>query len=278
MHNISSKHKTTIITPESRSFLNFKEILEYKDLLYFLILKDIKARYAQSVIGIGWAIIQPLFFMLVFTVIFGKLAKIESEGLPYQVFSFTALVPWTFFSNAMADSANSLSSNLSLITNIYIPRIMIPLSTIVGKFIDFIISFIILLILLVAYGFYPDEKIITIFIYLLLMFISSFGFGLILGTMAIQYRDIKYALPFGIQLFMYASPVAYSVNMIPDKYQFLYALNPMVTVIEGFREVFLDTGNINLEMIAISFITSLMLLIIGIVYFSKTERIFADVV
>ena len=278
MHNISSKHKTTIITPESRSFLNFKEILEYKDLLYFLILKDIKARYAQSVIGIGWAIIQPLFFMLVFTVIFGKLAKIESEGLPYQVFSFTALVPWTFFSNAMADSANSLSSNLSLITNIYIPRIMIPLSTIVGKFIDFIISFIILLILLVAYGFYPDEKIITIFIYLLLMFISSFGFGLILGTMAIQYRDIKYALPFGIQLFMYASPVAYSVNMIPDKYQFLYALNPMVTVIEGFREVFLDTGNINLEMIAISFVTSLMLLIIGIVYFSKTERIFADVV
>ncbi len=278
MYNISSKHKTTIITPESKSFLNFKEIWEYKDLLYFLILKDIKARYAQSVIGIGWAIIQPLFFMLVFTVIFGKLAKIESEGLPYQVFSFTALVPWTFFSNAMADSANSLSSNLSLITNIYIPRIMIPLSTIVGKFIDFVISFIILLILLVAYGFYPDEKIITIFIYLLLMFISSFGFGLILGTMAIQYRDIKYALPFGIQLFMYASPVAYSVNMIPEKYQLLYALNPMVTVIEGFREVFLDTGNINLEMIAISFVTSLMLLIIGIVYFSKTERIFADVV
>tara|TARA_Y100001970_G_C14251483_1_gene872213 strand:- start:2666 stop:3502 length:837 start_codon:yes stop_codon:yes gene_type:complete len=278
MKNLSSKYKTKIITPKSRNFLNFQEIIEYKDLLYFLILKDIKARYAQSVIGIGWAIIQPLFFMLVFTVIFGKLANIDSEGLPYELFSFTALVPWTFFSNAMADSANSLSGNLSLITNIYIPRIMIPLSSIVGKFIDFIISFVILLILLMFYGFFPNTKIITIFIFILLMFISSFGFGLILGTMAIQYRDIKYALPFGIQLFMYASPVAYSINMIPEKYQLVYALNPMVTVIEGFREIFLNTGNINIEMTVISFITSFIILIIGIIYFSKTERIFADVV
>ena len=278
MDNISSKNNIKIITPHSKKFLNFKEILENKDLLYFLILKDIKARYAQSIIGVGWAIIQPLFFMLVFTVIFGKLAKIDSEGLPYQLFSFTALVPWTFFSNAMADSANSLSGNLSLITNIYIPRIMIPLSAIIGKFIDFIISFMILAILLISYSYYPDQKIVTIFIYILLMFLASFGFGLILGTMAIQYRDIKYALPFGVQLFMYASPVAYSVNMIPEKYQLIYALNPMVTVIEGFRNIFLDTGNINIEMTSVSYITSLTFLIIGIIYFSKTENIFADVV
>ena len=274
----NNKNSIKIINPKSRYFPNFKEILEYKDLLYFLILKDIKARYAQSVIGIGWAIIQPLFFMLVFTVIFGKLAKIDSEGVPYQIFSFTALVPWTFFSNAMADSSNSLSANLSLITNIYIPRILIPLSVTIGKFIDFIISFCILIILLIFYDYLPDEKILLIFMYVFLMFISAFAFGLLLGTMAIQYRDIKYALPFGIQLFMYASPVAYSTNMLPQKYHIIYSLNPMVTVIEGFRNIFLNTGNINLEMIVVSFLTSFLLLIIGIVYFSKTERIFADVV
>jgi len=274
----NNKNSIKIINPKSRYFPNFKEILEYKDLLYFLILKDIKARYAQSVIGIGWAIIQPLFFMLVFTVIFGKLAKIDSEGVPYQIFSFTALVPWTFFSNAMADSSNSLSANLSLITNIYIPRILIPLSVTVGKFIDFFISFFILIILLIFYDYLPDEKILLIFMYVFLMFISAFAFGLLLGTMAIQYRDIKYALPFGIQLFMYASPVAYSTNMLPQKYHIIYSLNPMVTVIEGFRNIFLNTGNINLEMIVVSFLTSFLLLIIGIVYFSKTERIFADVV
>ena len=274
----NNKNSIKIINPKSRYFPNFKEILEYKDLLYFLILKDIKARYAQSVIGIGWAIIQPLFFMLVFTVIFGKLAKIDSEGVPYQIFSFTALVPWTFFSNAMADSSNSLSANLSLITNIYIPRIFIPLSVTIGKFIDFFISFFILIIFLIFYDYLPDEKILLIFMYVFLMFISAFAFGLLLGTMSIQYRDIKYALPFGIQLFMYASPVAYSTNMLPQKYHIIYSLNPMVTVIEGFRNIFLNTGNINLEMIVVSFLTSFLLLIIGIVYFSKTERIFADVV
>ncbi len=274
----TNKYSIKIINPKSRYFPNFKEILEYKDLLYFLILKDIKARYAQSVIGVGWAIIQPLFFMLVFTVIFGKLAKIDSEGVPYQIFSFTALVPWTFFSNAMSDSSNSLSANLALITNIYIPRIMIPLSATIGKFIDFFISFLILIGLLVFYQYLPDQKILLIFMYIFLMFMSAFAFGLILGTMAIQYRDIKYALPFGIQLFMYASPVAYSTNMLPEKYHVIYALNPMVTVIEGFRNIFLNTGNISFEMIVVSFLTSFLLMLIGVVYFSKTERIFADVV
>ena len=274
----NNKQSIKIINSKSGYFPNFKEIFEYKDLLYFLILKDIKARYAQSVIGIGWAIIQPLFFMLVFTVIFGKLAKIDSEGVPYQIFSFTALVPWTFFSNAMADSANSLTNNLSLITNIYIPRILIPLSATIGKFIDFIISFLILIVLLLFYSYFPDQKIILIFMYIFLMFISAFAFGLILGTMSVQYRDIRYALPFGIQLFMYASPVAYSTNMIPEKYHIIYALNPMVTVVEGFRNIFLNIENITVEMILVSFSVSFLCLMIGIIYFSKTERIFADVV
>ena len=275
----NNKQSIKIINPKTKYFPNFKEIFEYKDLLYFLILKDIKARYAQSVIGVGWAIIQPLFFMLVFTVIFGKLAKIDSEGVPYQIFSFTALVPWTFFSNAMSDSANSfLGANRTLITNIYIPRILIPFSATIGKFIDFFIAFLILIILLLFYSYFPDQKIILIFMYIFLMFISAFAFGLILGTMSIQYRDIRYALPFGIQLFMYASPVAYSTNMIPEKYHIIYALNPMVTVIEGFRNIFLNTGNITVEMILVSFLVSFLCLMVGIIYFSKTERIFADVV
>ena len=274
----NKKQSIKIINPNTKYFPNFKEIFEYKDLLYFLILKDIKARYAQSVIGIGWAIIQPLFFMLVFTVIFGKLAKIDSEGVPYQIFSFTALVPWTFFSNAMTDSANSLSGNMALITNIYIPRILIPFSATIGKFSDFFIAFLILIILLLFYSYFPDQKIILIFMYIFLMFISAFALGLILGTMSIQYRDIRYALPFGIQLFMYASPVAYSTNMIPEKYHVIYALNPMVTVIEGFRNIFLNTGNITVEMILVSFLVSFLCLMVGIIYFSKTERIFADVV
>ena len=274
----NKKQSIKIINPNTKYFPNFKEIFEYKDLLYFLILKDIKARYAQSVIGVGWAIIQPLFFMLVFTVIFGKLAKIDSEGVPYQIFSFTALVPWTFFSNAMTDSANSLSGNMALITNIYIPRILIPITATIGKFIDFFIAFLILIILLLFYSYFPDQKIILIFMYIFLMFISAFAFGLILGTMSIQYRDIRYALPFGIQLFMYASPVAYSTNMIPEKYHIIYALNPMVTVIEGFRNIFLNTGNITVEMILVSFLVSFLCLMVGIIYFSKTERIFADVV
>ena len=275
-----SKEKTNIrlINASSSYFPNFNELREYKGLLYFLVLKDIKTRYSQSVIGIGWAVIQPIFFMIVFTIIFGKLAKIDSQGVPYAVFSYCALVPWTFFSNALSDSANSLITNITLVTNIYIPRILIPLSAVTGKFIDFLIALVILFAMILWFGFDLNFKIFISLFYIILMFISALGFGLILGTMAAQYRDIKHALAFGVQLFMYATPVAYSSDMIPENYRIIYAINPMVTVVEGFRDVFINAGVIDLNMIIVSSISGFVLLIIGLIYFSKIERIFADVI
>ena len=275
-----SKQKTNIrlINASSSYFPNFHEIREYKGLLYFLVLKDIKTRYAQSVIGIGWAVIQPIFFMLVFTIIFGKLAKIDSQGVPYAVFSYCALVPWTFFSNALSDSANSLITNITLVTNIYIPRILIPVSAVTGKFIDFLIALVILFAMILWFGFNINFKIFLSLFYIILMFISALGFGLILGTMAAQYRDIKHALAFGVQLFMYATPVAYSSEIIPENYRIIYAINPMVTVVEGFRDIFINAGVIDLNMIFVSSISAFILLIIGLIYFSKIERIFADVI
>ncbi len=275
-----SKEKTNIrlINASSSYFPNFNELREYKGLLYFLVLKDIKTRYSQSVIGIGWAVIQPIFFMIVFTIIFGKLAKIDSQGVPYAVFSYCALVPWTFFSNALSDSANSLITNITLVTHIYIPRILIPVSAVTGKFIDFLIALVILLAMVLWFGFDINFKIFLSLFYIILMFISALGFGLILGTMAAQYRDIKHALAFGVQLFMYATPVAYSSDMIPENYRIIYAINPMVTVVEGFRDVFINAGVIDLNMIIVSSISGFVLLIIGLIYFSKIERIFADVI
>ena len=275
-----SKEKTNIrlINASSSYFPNFNELREYKGLLYFLVLKDIKTRYSQSVIGIGWAVIQPIFFMIVFTIIFGKLAKIDSQGVPYAVFSYCALVPWTFFSNALSDSANSLITNITLVTHIYIPRILIPVSAVTGKFIDFLIALVILLAMILWFGFDIDFKIFLSLFFIILMFISALGFGLILGTMAAQYRDIKHALAFGVQLFMYATPVAYSSDMIPENYRIIYAINPMVTVVEGFRDVFINAGVIDLNMIIVSSISGFVLLIIGLIYFSKIERIFADVI
>lgn len=275
-----SKEKTNIrlINASSSYFPNFNELREYKGLLYFLVLKDMKTRYSQSVIGIGWAVIQPIFFMIVFTIIFGKLAKIDSQGVPYAVFSYCALVPWTFFSNALSDSANSLITNITLVTHIYIPRILIPVSAVTGKFIDFLIALVILLAMILWFGFDINFKIFLSLFYIILMFISALGFGLILGTMAAQYRDIKHALAFGVQLFMYATPVAYSSDMIPENYRIIYAINPMVTVVEGFRDVFINAGVIDLNMIIVSSISGFVLLIIGLIYFSKIERIFADVI
>tara|TARA_B100000073_G_scaffold113496_2_gene91757 strand:- start:2124 stop:2933 length:810 start_codon:yes stop_codon:yes gene_type:complete len=265
------------ISANQNSFFKFKELINYKDLLYFLVLKDIKSRYAQSVIGIGWAIIQPVFFMVVFTIIFGRLAKIDSEGVPYAIFSFCALVPWTFFANGVTDSTNSLTANIGMITKIYIPRLLLPISAIIGKGIDFLIALIILVILLFYYQINPGLKVLYVFPLTFLLIISAFGIGTILTTLAVQYRDIKYALPFGIQILMYSSPIAFSSSMIPDKYQTLFAINPMVTVVEGFRYSFLGTGTINTNMIIASLVGAITVLLISLYYFTKTEKSFADV-
>ncbi len=257
--------------------IDFKELAAYRDLFYFLVWRDIKVRYAQSVLGIGWAIIQPVFSMIIFTIVFGRLASIPSDGVPYAIFSFVALVPWAYFSNAMTDSSSSLVINAGMIQKIYFPRLIIPLTAILAKLVDFLIAFALLLILLAAFKIAPTWNILWIPLLVLLMTITAAGIGMWLTALAIQFRDVRYGLNFAVQLLMYASPVVYSVNLIPETFRPLYALNPMVGVIEGFRSALLDTNPMPWDLIGIGAAVAIFLFITGAFYFRRMEKIFADV-
>lgn len=272
------KNKTVVIRPKSGwQAIDLRELKEYGDLFFFLVWRDIKVRYAQSVLGIGWAIIQPVFSMIVFTIVFGKLANVPSDGVNYAVFSFTALVPWTYFSNSLSDSANSLIKNKQMIDKIYFPRLILPVSSIIGKFVDFFISFLILIGLLFWFQAKPSIAIFMIPILLFVMMMTSLGIGSLLAALAIQYRDIAYGMNFTIQLLMYAAPVVYPTSLIPEKYQLYYAINPMVGVIEGFRSALLSTNPMPYNFICVGAVSATVLLLIGIFYFKKTEKYFADV-
>lgn len=257
--------------------VNLNELRHYRDLLWFLTLRGIKAKYAQSVLGIGWAIIQPLFSTLVFTVVFGNLAKIDSNGVPYFLFSFCALVPWTFFSNTLTESANSLVANANMISKVYFPRMVLPLSSIFSKGVDFLISFVALSAFLVYFKLVPGWQVVFLPWLLLVLLMTSLGIGMILSAMAVQYRDVKHAMTFAVQLLMYAAPVVYPTTNVPQQWQFWYALNPMVGVIEAFRSVFLHTIPFPYEWMLSGSIVSIILFIFGMFYFRKMERVFADV-
>lgn len=257
--------------------IDFKELIAYRDLFYFLVWRDIKVRYAQSVLGIGWAVIQPVFSMIVFTIIFGRLASIPSDGVPYAIFSFVALVPWAYFSNAMTDSSSSLVISAGMIQKIYFPRLIIPLTAILAKLVDFCIAFILLMILMPFFGILPTWKVIFIPLLVLLMTLSAAGIGMWLTALAIQFRDVRYGLNFAVQLLMYASPVVYSVNLIPDEFRLLYALNPMVGVIEGFRSSLLDTNPMPWDLIGVGAVVAAGLFATGAFYFRRMEKVFADV-
>lgn len=256
--------------------VDFKELWRYKDLLYFLTIRGIKAKYAQSVLGIGWAIIQPLFTTLLFTIVFGGLAKVDSDGMPYLLFSYLALWPWNYFSGTLNDSANSLISNAGMITKVYFPRLILPLSAIFSRLLDFFISFVVLLILLIYYKIFPGWELIFLPFLLIQLIMTSLGIGMILSAMAVQYRDVKYALSFIVQLLLYVAPVVYSTTAVPERYQFLYSLNPMVGVIEGIRAMFLGR-DIPLQWIFPGSIVAAVLFLFGVFYFRKMEKIFADV-
>lgn len=267
-----------VIEPKSGwQLIDFKELVAYRDLFYFLVWRDIKVRYAQSVLGIGWAVIQPVFSMIVFTVVFGQLAKIPSDGVPYAIFSFVALVPWAYFSNAMTDSSTSLVINAGMIQKIYFPRLIIPLTAILAKLVDFFIAFVLLLILLVFFRVTPTWNIIFIPALVLLMTLTAAGIGMWLTALAVQFRDVRYGLNFAVQLLMYASPVVYSITLIPEKYRLLYALNPMVGVIEGFRSSLLATNPMPWDLIGIGAVVAATLFVTGAFYFRRMEKIFADV-
>lgn len=267
-----------IIEPGSRrGKVDWQELYRYRDMFRFLTLRSIKARYAQSVIGVGWAVIQPLFSMLVFTIVFGKLAKVSSDGLPYALFSFTALVPWTYFANALTDSTASLISNSAMLSKVYFPRLILPLSAVVAKLMDFVLALAILFVLMAFYGATPTVGIFALPILIVMMVLAAAGAGMWLTALAVQYRDVSYAMGFVVQLLMYAAPVVYPATLVPERYRLFYALNPMVGVIEGFRSALLGTRAMPWDMIGIGAVVAAILFASGASYFRRKERIFADV-
>ena len=276
----SKRERSRIIINDGngiKRLINLQELWQYRDLFWFLVKRDIKTRYAQSIMGVGWAIIQPVFSMIVFTVVFGNIAKINSEGIPYAIFSYTALVPWTYFSSSLTDSSRSLISSKNLITKVYFPRLVIPIAPVLAKLIDFGISFLILIGMMVWFGIMPSIWAAFIPIFVLIMMLAAGGVGMWLTALSIQYRDIQYGSSFFIQLLMYLSPVIYPASNVPDKFQLVYAMNPMVGVIEGFRAVLLGTHSMPWFYILIGSASALVLFISGALYFRHMERYFADV-
>ena len=273
------KEYLTVINPQedSRKLINWRELWRYRDLFWFLVWRDIKTRYAQSILGVGWAVIQPVFSMVLFTIVFGNLAKVNSEGVPYAIFSFAALVPWTYFSNSLTSSSASLVTSKNLITKVYFPRLVIPIAPVLATLIDFGISFLILIGLLLGFGQIPSLWILFIPALVILMILTSAGMGMWLTALAIQYRDIRYGANFFVQLLMYASPVIYPTSSVPEKYQLVYALNPMVGVIEGFRAALLGTRAMPWFFLGVGTVVALLIFLTGAVYFRRMERYFADV-
>lgn len=258
--------------------IDFKELVEYRDLFYFLVSRDIKVRYKQTVLGGLWAIIQPFFMMVVFSIFFGRLAKLPSDGIPYPVFSYSALVAWTYFSTSVSNASNSIISSGGLISKVYFPRLIAPLAPILAGLLDFAIAFVILIAMMLYYRIYPTITTLFLPLLVILMVLAAAGVGMILAPLSAKYRDFRFTIPFLIQFWMFASPIVYPTSMLPEKYRLLYALNPMAGVIEGFRSALLGTVAFPTQMLLISTAVSLSLFIIGALYFRQTERYFADII
>ncbi len=277
MPSASSVHVTIIEARKGLQFVDWKELVAYRDLFRFLIWRQIKVRYAQSAIGIGWAVIQPLFSMLLFTVIFGRLAKVESNGAPYALFSMAALLPWTYFSNAITDGVASLVSEANMLSKIYFPRLLLPISAVTAKLVDFGIAAVMMAILMLIYRQVPPWQVVFLPLAIVLMVATASGVSVWLTALAVQYRDVKHAMGFMVQLGMYASPVVYPASLIPSEYRLAYALNPMVGVIETFRSALLGTQAIPWDLLAVGTSSAVTLLLTGLAFFRHKEKIFADV-
>jgi lipopolysaccharide transport system permease protein len=272
--------KETLIIEAGRTERHYwKDLWRYRELFYFLAWRDILVRYKQTVIGIAWALIRPLLTMVVFTVVFGNFAKLPSEGVPYPILVFAALLPWQFFSNALSDASGSLISDASLISKIYFPRLIIPTSSVITSFVDFLISAVILVGLMLWYGFAPSWRMAALPLFIVISFALAMGAGLWLAALNVKYRDFRYVVPFIVQFGLYISPVGFSSNIVPDKWRILYSLNPMVGVIDGFRWAILG-GEVRIFWpgFVVSMVLVGLLLISGILYFRKTEKTFADVI
>jgi len=270
---------TIVIEPRKSLFhLDLKAIWEYRELLYFLVWRDLKVRYRQTVIGIGWVFLQPLLTMMLFTAIFGRFAKIPSDGLPYPIFAYSALLPWNLFAGSLTRSSDSVVNSAQLVSKIYFPRLLLPLSGILSPLVDFAISLVILVFMMIWFGTLPTWGVLALPLFLLHALLTALAVGLWLSALNVRYRDVGHAIPFLIQLWLFASPIAYPVSLVPEKWRMLYSLNPMVGVIEGFRWALLGKESPDFGVIVISSVMVLALLLPGIVYFKYTERTFADVV
>jgi len=258
--------------------INFKELLEHRDLLYLLITRNIKVRYKQTVLGGLWAIIQPFFMMIVFSVFFGLLAKVPSDGVPYPIFNYSGMLAWTYFANSLTSSSNSLVAESGLISKVYFPRLIAPLVPVFAFLLDFAISFIILIGMMLYFHIYPNVHAVLLPFLVILIMLAASGTGMFLAALNAKYRDIGYTVPFLIQFWMFASPIVYPVSILPAKYHLIYAINPMVGIVEGFRSALLGTVAFPTQLLLISVGVSIILFIVGALYFKRTERFFADII
>jgi lipopolysaccharide transport system permease protein len=270
---------TIIKPPVGWAVLNLKDLWRYRELIYFLTWRDIKVRYKQTALGASWAILKPFMMMVVFSIFFGGLAQVPSDGVPYPIFSYTGLLPWELFSTALSVASRSLVSNRQMITKVYFPRIILPISSILGGVVDFLIAFVILIGMMIFYGVKPTANIWTLPLFLLLALVTALGVSLWLSAMNVLYRDIGYILPFLTQFWLFITPIAYAASLIPEKYKLLYAMNPMTGVVEGFRWALLGIEeSAPGPMLLVSTIIAIVVLISGTIYFRRTERQFADMV
>jgi len=272
--------KSTLVIEAGKTEKQYwQDIWKYRELFYFLAWRDILVRYKQTFIGIAWALIRPFLTMVVFTVVFENIAKLPSQGVPYPILVFSAMLPWQFFSNSLSECSNSLITNSNLISKIYFPRLIVPTSAVVVSFVDFMISGIILLGLMTWYNFVPSWRILTLPLFIGIAFAASMGAGLWLASLNVQYRDFRFIVPFIVQFGLYISPVGFSSSIVPERWRLLYSLNPMVGVIDGFRWAILGTSyDIYIPGFVLSLTLVLFFLVTGIWYFRKMERTFADVI
>ena len=273
-----TEFQPTIIKPQiGWQIINWQEIKEYKDLIYYFILRDVKAIYKQTVLGFSWAILRPFLKMIVFSVIFGRVAKIPSDGIPYPLFSYTGLVAWEYFANSLKRSSNSLITGTGIFTKVYFPRLILPIVPCLAGLVDFIIALSIVFLMMLIYGFAIPWTIIYLPVLVFLMLLTASGLGMWLSAMAIQYRDVPYGVEFLVQLLMFAAPVIYPVSWLPDSYRLFFGLYPMYGVIEGFRSAILHQNAMPWDLIGIGSITAMIVFLTGAYYFKKKERIFSDV-
>ncbi len=272
-------HDELVIRPNQGFAHYWRDLWQYRELFYFLAWRDIAVRYKQTVIGIAWSVIRPVLTMIVFTFVFGQLAGLPSGGAPYPIMVFAALLPWQLFANSLTESSNSLVANAAMISKVYFPRLAIPTSAVAVAFVDFLISFAVLLVLMLGYQFWPTWRMLTLPLFTLLALILALGGGLWMAALNVKYRDFRYIVPFLVQFGMYLSPVGFSSEIVPDNLRFLYSLNPMVGVIDGFRWAILG-GDLTLlwSGFLISVAMTFVLFVTGLRYFRRTERTFADVI